>query len=119
MRGRRRRRRRTRRRKLPNVTSRDSLGLASLLKRPATSRPKMLLIAPTDGSGTLKMQKWRLRRLGMSFLPPPSRGLNTRSLFAQLEPYLTHKNSLHTLNTPLKRATEPLHAPVSHKKRSS
>mmetsp|Transcript_9300 Transcript_9300/g.39098 ORF Transcript_9300/g.39098 Transcript_9300/m.39098 type:complete len:288 (+) Transcript_9300:5994-6857(+) len=40
-------------------------------KRPATSWPKMLLIAATDGSGTLKTQKCRFRRLGMSFFPPP------------------------------------------------
>mmetsp|Transcript_7533 Transcript_7533/g.28303 ORF Transcript_7533/g.28303 Transcript_7533/m.28303 type:complete len:258 (+) Transcript_7533:7400-8173(+) len=31
----------------------------------------MLLIAATDGRGTLKMQKCRFKRLGMSFLPPP------------------------------------------------
>mmetsp|Transcript_29254 Transcript_29254/g.72342 ORF Transcript_29254/g.72342 Transcript_29254/m.72342 type:complete len:287 (+) Transcript_29254:1995-2855(+) len=43
----------------------------SAAKRPATSCPKMLLMAATEGSGTLKMQNWRLRRLGMSFLPPP------------------------------------------------
>mmetsp|Transcript_23991 Transcript_23991/g.78017 ORF Transcript_23991/g.78017 Transcript_23991/m.78017 type:complete len:200 (+) Transcript_23991:5674-6273(+) len=40
-------------------------------KRPATSAPKMLLMAATDASGTLKMQNCLLRRFGMSFLPPP------------------------------------------------
>lgn len=40
-------------------------------KRPWTREPKTALMAATDGSGTLKQQNCRLRRLGMSFLPPP------------------------------------------------
>ena len=39
-------------------------------KRPFIRVPKMLLMAATDGSGTANMAKWRLSRLGMSFLPP-------------------------------------------------
>lgn len=31
----------------------------------------MLVMAALEGSGTLKMANWRLRRLGISFLPPP------------------------------------------------
>ena len=36
-----------------------------------TKAPKMLLMAATDGSGTLKIANWRFSLLGMSFLPPP------------------------------------------------
>jgi len=38
-------------------------------------------------------------------------GLTLLHFSPQLEPCLTHKNTLHTLNTPLKRATQPLCAP--------
>jgi hypothetical protein len=38
-------------------------------------------------------------------------GLPRVHFSAQLEPCLTHKNSLHTLNTPSTRATQPLRAP--------
>ena len=31
----------------------------------------MLLMAATEGRGTLKMANWRLSLFGMSFLPPP------------------------------------------------
>ena len=30
-----------------------------------------MLMAAAEGWGTLKIANWRLRRLGMSFLPPP------------------------------------------------
>jgi hypothetical protein len=38
-------------------------------------------------------------------------GLTLVHYLAQLEPCLTDKNTLHTLNTPLTRATQPLRAP--------
>mmetsp|Transcript_13331 Transcript_13331/g.21688 ORF Transcript_13331/g.21688 Transcript_13331/m.21688 type:complete len:222 (+) Transcript_13331:3272-3937(+) len=53
------------------AASHTSAENTSAANRPATSCPKMLLMAATEGSGTLKMQNWRLRRLGISFLPPP------------------------------------------------
>jgi len=39
-------------------------------------------------------------------------GLTLVHFSAQLEPCLTHKNTLYTLNTPLTRATQPLRAPA-------
>jgi len=38
-------------------------------------------------------------------------GLTLVAFSAQLEPCLTHKNTLHTLNTPLTWATQPQRAP--------
>jgi hypothetical protein len=55
----------------PPAQRRTSALKTSALKRPSTRRPKMPLMAATLGSGTLKSANWRLRRLGMSFLPPP------------------------------------------------
>jgi hypothetical protein len=40
-----------------------------------------------------------------------SQGLTLVHLTAQLEPCLTQENTLHTLNTPFTRATQPLRAP--------
>jgi len=39
-----------------------------------------------------------------------TQGLTLVHFSAQLEPCLTHKNTLHTLNTPLTWATQPLRA---------
>ena len=53
---------------------------------------------------------WRhLKRLRM--LVPSDQGLTLVHFSAQLEPCLTQENTLHTLNTPLTRATRPLRAP--------
>jgi hypothetical protein len=38
-------------------------------------------------------------------------GLTLVNFSAQLEPYLTHINTLHTLHNPLTRASRPLRAP--------
>jgi hypothetical protein len=56
--------------------------------------------------GIADRPRWRLQRWQRLTLVHCS---------AQLEPCLTHKNTLHTLhtpNTPLTRATQPLHAPA-------
>ena len=43
--------------------------------------------------------------------PAMEQGLTLVHFSAQLEPCLTKKNTLHTLNTPLTWATQPLNAP--------
>ena len=48
-----------------------------------------------------------------------AQGLTLVHFTAQLEPGLTHENTLHTRNTPLTRAKQPLRHPLSHEKRSS
>ena len=42
---------------------------------------------------------------------PRQQGLTLVHFPAQFEPCLTHKNTLHTLSTPLTWATQPLRAP--------
>jgi hypothetical protein len=46
-------------------------------------------------------------------------GLTLVHFSSQPEPCLTHKNTLHTPNTPSARATQPLRAPLIHRHRSS
>jgi hypothetical protein len=50
------------------------------------------------------------------WLAPMGQGLTLVHFSAQLEPCLTQENTLHTLNTPSTRATQPLRAPpIPHK----
>jgi len=46
-------------------------------------------------------------------------GLTLVRFSAQLEPCLTHENTLHTLNTPFHGLHDPYAHPLSHTKRSS
>jgi hypothetical protein len=55
----------------------------------------------------------RSRKLGR---PARSQGLTLVPISAQLQPCLTHNNTLHTLNTHLTRSTQPLRAsPIPRK----
>ena len=50
-----------------------------------TKAPKMLLMAATEGRGTLKIANWRFSLFGMSFLPPP--GMFMAAKYLQQTPY--------------------------------
>ena len=58
-------------------TSRSTIARTSLLnprlvlKCPRAITPNILLMELSDGMVELKIQKWRLRRDGMSLRPPP------------------------------------------------
>ena len=49
-----------------------------------TKAPKMLLIAATEGKGTLKMANWRFSLFGTSFLPPPGMFMAAKYLHNKL-----------------------------------
>jgi len=61
----------------------------------------------SDGKSVRRCAVSLMRNLMFSV----SQGLTLIHFSAQLEPCLIHKNTLHTPNTPLTRATQPLRAP--------
>jgi hypothetical protein len=85
-------------------------GIAGCLARTAGD-VVLVYVLPVGTPDALPRQALPARRR-----PPLAAGAYTRPLSAQLEPCLTHKYTLHTLNTPLTRATRSLRAaPIAYK----
>jgi hypothetical protein len=76
--------------------------------RPVAPAGTSSLLPPSADGSTSR------NRLGVPsrfILLTAGQGFTLVHFSAQLEPCLTHKNTLHTLNTPLTRATQPFRAP--------